>query len=203
MNGIDIAFLESPFLSHITSNCLTTNTRKANWMRKIWYDVIDKLFFISNFKITLLTFNSVMEVLRKHQIDDKQENVTKMARQVCWVEEWMVSLSSTPTLDQRHNTDPNLGADENSLIQNIQFGICLIFGFVDRDILNLCDKHIQSRIIKDIHNKNIIWSSFSHSHSSFYTHGKFYEIFIYFWVHGHHFWDCRGIVCIWKHGHRF
>ena len=68
----------------------------------------------------------------------------------------MVSLSSTPTLDQRHNTDPNLGADENSLIQNIQFGICLIFGFVDRDILNLCDKHIQSRIIKDIHNKNII-----------------------------------------------
>ena len=87
MNGTDISFLESPFLSHITSNCLTTNTRKANWMRKILYNVIDKLFFISNFKITLLTFNSVMEVLRKHQIDDKQENVTKMARQVFGVEE--------------------------------------------------------------------------------------------------------------------
>ena len=59
-----------------------------------------------------------MEVFRKHQIDDKQENVTKMARQVFGVEEWMVSLSSTPTLDQRHNADPNLGVDENSLISN-------------------------------------------------------------------------------------
>ena len=79
--------------SNLMKNTKTKPTCCGRWVEwMVSFDMFDKLIKISNLKITLVAFRFWKKVLWKGQIDDKQENVTKMVVGGGWSETWMVSF---------------------------------------------------------------------------------------------------------------